>query len=104
MSMELYTGTTAGFVAVKIHISHVSWIGSPEVNMWPGLMHKLTELFLFSEKTVTGCSHLNMLELYALLQLLPQNILQQDRVPPHFCHHAKNHLDREMGERLIGRR
>jgi hypothetical protein len=71
--------------------------------MWPGLMHKLTEPFLLLEKTVTGHLYLNMLELYALLQLPPQTILQHDRVPPHFCHHVKNHLDREMAERLIGR-
>jgi hypothetical protein len=52
---------------------------------------------------VTGRSYLDMLEPYALPQLPPQIILQQDGVLPHFCHHFKNHLDREMAERWIGR-
>jgi hypothetical protein len=43
-----------------------------------------------------------MLELYVLLQLPPQTILQ-DGAPPHFCHHVRNHLDREMAGRQIGR-
>jgi hypothetical protein len=63
------------------------------------LMHdKLIGPFFFSEKTVTGRSYLNMLELYALLQLPPQTILQQDRAPPHFCHHVRSHLDRWLGD------
>jgi hypothetical protein len=67
-------------------------------------MHdKLIGLFFFLEKTVTGRLYLDMLELYALAQLLPQTILQQDGMPPHFCHHVKNHLDREMAGRWIGR-
>jgi hypothetical protein len=59
--------------------------------------------FFFSEKTVTGRSYWDMLELYALPKLPPQTILQQDGVPPHFCHHVRNHLDREMAGRWIGR-
>jgi hypothetical protein len=75
--------------AVKIH--------SPKVNMWVGLLHdKLVGPFFVSEKTVTGCLYMDMLELYALPQLSPQTILQQDGVPPHFCHHVRNHLDRGM--------
>jgi hypothetical protein len=46
------------------------------------------------EKNVTGRSYLDMLELYALPQLPPQTILQQD---------VRNHLDREMDGRWIGR-
>jgi hypothetical protein len=42
-----------------------------------------------------------MLELYALPQLPPQTILQQNGAPPHFCHHIRNHLDREVAGRWI---
>jgi hypothetical protein len=71
--------------------------GSPKVNMWAGLMHnKLVGPFFFSEKSLTGRSYLDILELYALPQLPPQTVLQQDEMPPHSCHHVRNHLDREM--------
>jgi hypothetical protein len=59
--------------------------------------------FLFSEKCVTGHSYLVMLELYALPQLPPQTILQEERAPPHFFHHVRNHLEREMAGRWISR-
>jgi hypothetical protein len=69
------------------------------------------------EKTVTGRSYLDMLELHVLPQLppqtiflfllfiiiIPQTILQQDGTQLHFCHHVRNHLDREMAGRWIGR-
>jgi hypothetical protein len=46
-------------------------------------MHdKLTGPFFSSEKTVAGRWYLDMLELYALPQLPPQTILQQDGAPP----------------------
>jgi hypothetical protein len=70
--------------------------GNPEVNVWASLMHdKLIGRFFFLEKTVTKCSYLDMLELY----VLPQ----QDGVPPHLCHHVRNHVDREMAGKWIGR-
>ncbi|PNF20692.1 hypothetical protein B7P43_G00325, partial [Cryptotermes secundus] len=59
----------------------------PEVNVWTGLMHKLIGPF----------------ELYALPQLPTQTILQQNWAPPHFGHHVRNHLDRVMVGRSIGR-
>jgi hypothetical protein len=43
-----------------------------------------------------------MLELYALPQLPPPTILQQNGAP-HFCYHVRNHLDREMAGRWISR-
>jgi hypothetical protein len=57
----------------------------------------------FSEKTVTGRSYLDMLELNALPRLQPQIILQYDGAPPHFCRRVRNHLDREIAGRWIGR-
>jgi hypothetical protein len=77
---------------------------STKVNVWASLMHdKLNGRLFFSEKTVTGDSYLDMLELYALLQIPPQTIIQQDWAPPHFCHHVRNHLDREMTGEWISR-
>jgi hypothetical protein len=47
-------------------------------------MHdKLIGLIFFSEKTVTGRAYLGMLDLYALPQLPPQTIFQQDVARPH---------------------
>jgi hypothetical protein len=67
-------------------------------------MHdKLIGPFFFLEKTVTAHSYLDMLELYALPQLPPQTILQQEGATPHFCHHIRNHLNREMAGGWIGR-
>jgi hypothetical protein len=60
------------------HVTRELTRGSPKVNISAGLMHnKLTGPFFFSEKTVTGHSYLDMLELYVLPQLLLQTILQQ---------------------------
>jgi hypothetical protein len=60
-------------------------------------MHdKLIGPFFFSEKTVTGRSYLDILELYELPQLPPQTNLQQNGSPPYFCHHVRNDLDWEM--------
>jgi hypothetical protein len=44
-----------------------------------------------------------MLKLYALPQLSPQTILQEDGAPPNFCHHVRNHVDREIAVRRIDR-
>jgi hypothetical protein len=67
-------------------------------------MHgKLIGRFFFSEKTVTGFSYLEILELNALPQLPTESILQQDGAPPHFCHHLRNHLDRKLAGRWISR-
>jgi hypothetical protein len=48
MSRELQTGTTAGFGAIKIHMSQER--GCTKVNLWASLMRKLIGPFLFSEK------------------------------------------------------
>jgi hypothetical protein len=44
-----------------------------------------------------------MLELYCPAPIPPQTILQVDRAPSDFCHHVRNHLDREKARRWIGR-
>jgi hypothetical protein len=63
---------------------------------------KLVGPFFFSEKTVIGRSYSDLLKLYALLQLTPKTI-QQGGGPPLFCHHVRNHLNREMAGKGIGR-
>jgi hypothetical protein len=56
-----------------------------------------------SDQVVQTNSTVDMLDLYVLPQLPPQTTLQQDGAPPHFCHHVRNHLNREMAGRWIGR-
>ncbi|PNF43766.1 hypothetical protein B7P43_G11408, partial [Cryptotermes secundus] len=86
------------------HVTSELGRGSPKVNVWAGLMHdKLIGEIFFSEKSMTGRSHLDILELLALPQLPPRTMLQQKWAPLHFCHNVRNHLDREMAGRLIGR-
>jgi hypothetical protein len=66
-------------------------------------MHdKLIGPFFFLEKAVTRRSYLDMQELYALPQLPPHTILQQGGTLPHFCHHVRSNLDREIAGRWIG--
>jgi hypothetical protein len=63
----------------------------------------LTEPLFFLEKTVMGRLYLDMLELYLLPQIPPQTILQLGGALPHFGHHLRNHLDRQMAGRWITR-
>jgi hypothetical protein len=88
--------TTSEFGAAKIHMSYVSWgERHPQSECLGRLNARQVDCTVFvSEKTVTGRSYLDMLELYALLQLPPQIILQQDGTLPHLCHHDRNHLDK----------
>lgn len=78
--------------------------GTPKVNVWAGLMHNMViGPFFFIEKTVVGIAYLDMLEQYALPQLPQHTTFQQDGAPPHFHHLVREHLDREMPGRWIGR-
>jgi hypothetical protein len=90
------------WVGQNSHVTCELERGSPRVNTWASIMHnKFIGLFFFSEKTMTGRLYLDMLELYAFPQLPPQTIIQDDVVPPHYCHNVRNHLDREMAMRWI---
>jgi hypothetical protein len=62
-------------------------------------MHKLTGLFFLSEKAVTGRSYLDMLMCCPSYHLK----LSSNKLELHFCHHVRNHLDREIAGRWIGR-
>jgi hypothetical protein len=59
-------------------------------------MYDLLERQRPLKKRLTRRSYLDMQELYVLPQLPPQIILLQSGVPPHFCHHVRNHPDREI--------
>ncbi|PNF37864.1 hypothetical protein B7P43_G07422 [Cryptotermes secundus] len=83
------------------HVTCESEKGGPNLNVWTGLMRdKQIGQFSFSEYTVTGRSFLDMLKLYALPHL---SLKLSSNKTAHFCHHVRNHLDREMAGRLIGR-
>jgi hypothetical protein len=47
-------------------------------------------------------SDLDMLELYAVLQLRPATVSQQDFALPHHSYSVRNHLNRKMPGRWIG--
>jgi hypothetical protein len=60
---------------------------SPKVNVFCAMSEtKLYGPFFFCEKTVTGTSYLDMLQLWLLPQLAADSgdfVFQQDGVPPH---------------------
>jgi hypothetical protein len=72
---------TTGTGSMRVHVTCELERDSPKVNMWACLMHKLLEPFFSSEKTVTGRSYLDMLELYALPQFPPQTISSNNMGP-----------------------
>ena len=55
--------------------------------------------YFFAEKMVTANTYLEMLQLYAVPQLL---IYQQDGAPPHFTNIVHTFLDKQFPARLIG--
>ena len=59
--------------------------------------------FFFAERTVTGTTYQDMLQLYAVPQLPEGTIFQQDGAPPHFAIPVRNFLDEQFPERWIGR-
>jgi hypothetical protein len=59
----------------------------------------------FIEPTVTANIYLDMLEQFAVPQLLPQQpnvIFQQDGAPPHWSSDVRDFLDRTFPKRWIG--
>jgi hypothetical protein len=72
--------------------------GGPKLNVWAGLMHdNLIGPFFFPEKTVTGCSYLDMQKLHALPQLLPKLSSSKMR-----HHHISAMLGIAWTERWLG--
>jgi len=67
---------------------------TPKLNVWLGLhKHGVIGPFFFMESTVTGHSYLNMLENFAIPQIPPGFIFQQDGAPPHFHRDVTTFLD-----------
>ena len=67
---------------------------TPKLNVWLGLhKHGVIGLFFFMESTVTGHSYLDMLENFAVPQIPPGFIFQQDGAPPHFHRDVTTFLD-----------
>jgi hypothetical protein len=71
---------------------------SKKLNVWCGMMKdRINGPFFFNEPTVTWNIYLEMLEQFAVPQLLPQQpnvIFQQDCAPPHWSMDVRVFLDR----------
>jgi hypothetical protein len=81
---------------------------SKKVNVWCGMMKdRIIGSFLFIEPTVTWNICLDMLEQFAVPQLLPQQpnaiFQQQDGAPPHWILFVSDFLDRTFPQRWIKR-
>jgi hypothetical protein len=70
---------------------------SPKVNISCGIMcNIIIGQFFFAEKTVTGSSYLDMLQLYAFTQLghlQPNVFFQHDGAPPHWSQDLQQALN-----------
>ena len=67
---------------------------TPKHHVWLGLhKHGVIGPFFFMESTVTGHSYLDMLENFAVPQIPPGFIFQQDGAPPHFHRDVTTFLD-----------
>jgi hypothetical protein len=71
-------------------------------NVWLGL-HKYDVIgpFLFMESTVTGHSYLDMLKSFAVPQIPPGFIFQQDDAPSHFHRDVTTFLDETFPGRWL---
>jgi hypothetical protein len=80
---------------------------SKKVNVWCGMMEdRIIGPFFFIEPTVIGNIYLDVLEQFAVPQLLPQQpnvIFQQDDAPPHWSLDVRDFLDKTFPQRRIGR-
>jgi hypothetical protein len=77
---------------------------TPKLNVWLGLhKHGVIGPFFFMESTVTGHSYLDMLENFAVPQIPPGFIFQQDSAPPHFHRDVTTFLDETFPGRWVGR-
>jgi hypothetical protein len=78
-----------------------------KVNVWCGVMKdRIIGPFFFIEPTVTRNIYLDMLEQFAVPQLLPQQpnvVSQQDGAPPHWSLEVRDFSHRTFPQRWIGR-
>jgi hypothetical protein len=79
----------------------------PKVNVWCALScHEVSGPFFFQEKTVNSTNYLDMLELFAVLQvahLQPNVFFQQDGAPPHCGLTVRKSLNKTFPNRWIRR-
>lgn len=70
---------------------------SAKLNMWCELMRgRVIKFFFFSEPTMTMGLYLDMLELYAVLQLPCGTLTQQYGALPHYSHVIRKHFNHTM--------
>jgi len=68
-----------------------------KLNMWCDLMHgRVIRFFFFSEPTMTMGLYLDMLALFAVLQLPCETLVQQDGALPRYSHVMRKHLHHTM--------
>ena len=80
---------------------------SPKVNVFYSVFtFKVYGPLFFSEQTVTGIAHLDMLTEWLLPHLNEDSadfLLQMDEAPPHFHRHVREFLNLHLPQRWIGR-
>jgi hypothetical protein len=77
---------------------------TPKLNVWFGLhKHGVIGPFFSMESTVTGHSYLDMLENFAIPQIPPSFIFQQDGALPHFHRDFTTFLDETFPGCWVGR-
>ncbi|GFQ86607.1 DUF4817 domain-containing protein [Trichonephila clavata] len=77
---------------------------TPKVNMWLGMhTNGIIGSFFFVEKTVTGHVYLDMLENFAVPQIPPGFLFQQDDTPPHYHGDVTAFLNKTFQGSKIGR-
>ena len=81
--------------------------GSPKVNVWCALASdRIIGPFFFAESTIKKENYLDMLENFAMPQILEVNeavLFQQDGAPPHYAKTTRAYLDEVLPNRWIGR-
>lgn len=80
---------------------------SPKVNVFCAISsRKLYGPFFFTEKTVTGCTYLDMIEQWLFPQLQEDSnnfLFQQDGAPPHYHTDVRAFLNDKLPQRWLGR-
>lgn len=80
---------------------------SPKLNVFAAISKtKVYGPFFFMDKTVTGISYLDMLQLWLFPQLKEDSnnfVFQQDGAPPHWHAEVRSYLNNEVPRRWIGR-
>ena len=86
---------------------------SPKIMVWCAMtFQKILCYYIFTERTVTGNSYLDMIEQYAVPIMTDPTVLEsdpneaifmQDGASPHYANIVRDYLDRVFPERWLGR-